>query len=95
MQKGTIVFYFYFKESTRIYISNKKELNDIKAIGWTIMQAFYMMLFRIFDKMGKYLYFNVSKKRCKIIYTLNGNVLPSFCLVQWSSNCSPQASNSC
>lgn len=63
MLKGTIVFYFYFKECTRMYISTKRELNDNKATQWSIMQAFKMMLLRVFDNMGKYLYFSASKKK--------------------------------
>lgn len=58
MLKGTVGFYFYFKEGTRIYISKERELNDIKATQWTITQALKMMLLRVFNNMGKYLYFS-------------------------------------
>lgn len=70
MLKGTIVFYFYFKGCTRMYISTMRELNDNKATQWSIMQAFKMMLLRVSDNMGKYLCFSASKKEMQnYIYT--------------------------
>lgn len=87
MLKGTIVFYFYFKDCTRMYISAKRELNDNKATRWSTLQTFKMMLLRLFDNMGKQLYFSASKKKKdpKLYIHRNSAILGPFTLNETSS----------